>query len=172
MRLPRSGNLWSQLPGYPSLKRGLCVNLVTPTYHRGVSLDSHGRFFCWWHLCSQSLTWLISQNLSWVQVPTALLYYSNSDVGSFGSHPWCPLPSQTIPNWLHLPLCVWSAKWQPCTRLIPNQRFSLPVGAVLYKETFLHTWGSASFSGIGPKWLSIRFFRDVLSEWNHDDACS
>lgn len=25
-------------------------------------------------------------------------------------------------------------------------------------------WGSASFSGIGPKWLSIRFFSDDLSE--------
>lgn len=99
MGLPRTGNLWSQLPGYPSLKPGLCVNLVTPTYYCGVTLDPHSKFFCWWCLCSQTLTWLISQNLSWIQVPTALLYCSNSDSGSiFLSVPGLPNGNRA-PTW-------------------------------------------------------------------------
>ena len=73
---------------------------------------------------------------------------------------------------IHLPLYTKSAGWKAHTHLITKPRLSYLVGMTDYKKTFSYTWGSASFSGIGPKWLSIRFFRDDLREWNHDDACS
>lgn len=65
--------------------------------------------------------------------------HSSSDLGYFWSYPWCPLPSQMIPAWMHLPslhLICWMATTRPSNH--KPQALSSGGGNWLQRDIFIY----------------------------------